>query len=627
MEGMRAAAIARGYPKIDRFFLLGRTGFVSDDTEQSALVAQSLARHPREKDRFARAFQRSLLGWFLRLPWGIGLGTLRACVRIAVGFRRSGVSSAGNGAAMRAAIVGAFFFDAPARRREWADELARVTHTDQRAVEGARFVAELAAHAMGHDGAGGLEALVEEAVSIVEEPSLREAIQRARRLANDGAPVESASKELGSTGFVLHTVAITTFCLLRFGHDPELAIVEAIRAGGDTDSNAAIVGAWMGAVHGESALPVALMANLHDRDWFTSPRTMTLGGPSHLRALAKDLERARDGTASTQAKYSWLGALLRNAALYPVVLMHAFRCFFEDKMKTEQGQRSRMRMKTDRGETRSSRENSNHKVERCREPPALRHEANAGARTIGPEEAAFLRKYRPADFPRPSVTVDIVAFSIIDAELRVLLIRRGEHPYKGAWALPGGFVRVGEGHRDQGEDLDAAAARELEEETNLRASDVYLDQLGAFGQAGRDPRMRVITVAYYALVRPDLVPLVKAGGDASAADWISVGALPSSALAFDHEDIIQRAVARVADRIDASSIAASLVPKTFTTPELRHVHAVLTGKPQDPGNFRRKFERMLEDGVIERAPGKRITASKPALVYRFRRPMLDRSGP
>lgn len=238
-------------------------------------------------------------------------------------------------------------------------------------------------------------------------------------------------------------------------------------------------------------------------------------------------------------------------------------------------------------------------------------------KAISEEEATFLRKYRPADFPRPSVTVDVVALSIIDAELRVLLIRRGEHPFKGAWALPGGFVRVGDGHRDQGEDLDAAAARELEEETGLSASDVYLEQLGAFGRVGRDPRMRVITVAYYALIRPDLVPLVNAGGDAHMADWVSLGTLASSALAFDHDDILQRAIARVADRIDSSTIAASLVPKTFTTPELRHVHAVLTGKPQDPGNFRRKFERMLQEGILEQAPGKRLTASKPALLYRF----------
>jgi 8-oxo-dGTP diphosphatase len=236
------------------------------------------------------------------------------------------------------------------------------------------------------------------------------------------------------------------------------------------------------------------------------------------------------------------------------------------------------------------------------------------------DEAEFLRRYRPGDFARPSVTVDIVALSIIDAELRVLLVRRGDHPFKGAWALPGGFVRVGDAHRDQGEDLDAAAARELEEETGLMPADVHLEQLGAFGKAGRDPRMRVITIAYCALVRPDLVPRVRAGGDASAAEWRSVATLAPKSLAFDHADIIDLAVRHVGERLESSSIAASLVPSTFTIPELRHVHALLTGAAQDPGNFRRKFERLLEAGVVVQAPGKRLTASKPAAVYRFQPP-------
>jgi 8-oxo-dGTP diphosphatase len=98
-----------------------------------------------------------------------------------------------------------------------------------------------------------------------------------------------------------------------------------------------------------------------------------------------------------------------------------------------------------------------------------------------------------------------------------------------------------------------------------------------------------------------------------------VRALRERDLAFDHATIIKTALDRVATRIDDSSIAANLVPQTFTIPELRHVHEILTGKPQDPGNFRRRFQRMLEDGVVEQAPGKRITTSKPALVYRFRR--------
>lgn len=318
MEGMRGSAIARRFPKLDRYFLLGRTGFVSDDTEQSALVAQSLARSPREREAFVRAFRTSLLGWFLRMPWGIGLGTLRACVRIALGFRRTGVMSAGNGAAMRAAILGAFFFDAPARRREWSDDLARVTHTDPRAVEGARFVAELSALCVVHGRSAANCEVVTLAGTVIEDPDLRGALERAVQLAGADAKLEDAARDLGCTGFVIHTVAIATFCFLRFGSDPELAISQAVRAGGDTDSNAAIVGAWVGASHGLAALPARLASTLHDGPF----------GPTHLRSLASNLVDVRQGTPSPLATYSWVGALARNLALYPVVLLHAFRVFF-----------------------------------------------------------------------------------------------------------------------------------------------------------------------------------------------------------------------------------------------------------------------------------------------------------
>jgi len=323
MEGMGARAISRRYARLDRYQLLGDRGFVSDDTEQSALVAQSLARHPRFKAGCVLSFRKSILGWFLRLPWGIGFGTLRACLRIAAGFERSGVASAGNGAAMRAAIVGAFFFDDAVTRREWAGDLARVTHTDARAVDGACFVAEVAAEAM--TGARSGDSIIEAAIVVVDEPSLREAIVRARALAASGATVDEASGVLGTTGFIVHTIALTTFCFVRFGHDPVLAIVEAIRAGGDTDSNAAIVGAWMGARHGASGLPSLLRERLHDSDWFTTARRLTLGGPSHLLALAAALDGARRGDARLVVRYSWPGALLRNIALYPIVLAHAVR--------------------------------------------------------------------------------------------------------------------------------------------------------------------------------------------------------------------------------------------------------------------------------------------------------------
>jgi 8-oxo-dGTP diphosphatase len=235
------------------------------------------------------------------------------------------------------------------------------------------------------------------------------------------------------------------------------------------------------------------------------------------------------------------------------------------------------------------------------------------------DEKAYLAGYRPKDYSRPSVAVDLVVFTIIDAQLKVLLVRRKAHPFSGSWALPGGFVRVGETAEAQGEDLDDAARRELEEETGLDPARVFLEQLYTFGAAGRDPRMRVISVAYYALVRPDLAPFVKAGGDASDADWFPVESLQQLSLAFDHGEILQVALSRIRGKLEYTNIAFDLVPATFTIPELRHTYSIVLNRPMDPGNFRRKFNGLLEDGVIEKATGKRITASKPATVYRFKR--------
>ena len=232
-------------------------------------------------------------------------------------------------------------------------------------------------------------------------------------------------------------------------------------------------------------------------------------------------------------------------------------------------------------------------------------------------ERKFLAAYRPGRFPRPAVTVDIVVFTLKDATLHVLLVRRGEHPFKGRWALPGGFVRVTEEGADQGEDLDAAALRELREETGLgaRAIDVPLEQLRTFGAAGRDPRMRVISVAYYALIRPTLAPFVRGGGDAADAVWHTLDEARGLPLAFDHTEILRVAATRLHDELDRH--AGALVPDTFTIAELRAVHEAVLGKELDPGNFRKRVLRMLDDGLLEAAPGKRVTASKPARVYRF----------
>ncbi len=312
LEGLSARAIARRFTPVDRYQLLGRTGFVSDDTEQSALVAQAIAAHPRDVELAVARFRRSLLGWFLRLPWGIGLATLRSCVRIALGLRRSGVNSAGNGAAMRAAVVGVAF--AEDRRARWAfsDALARVTHLDARAVEGARFVAEVAAMAI--PGAAPL-AVIEAGLVAVENPELLGALQLAVALAKEQATVAVAAERLHTTGFVMHTVPFAAFCFARFGNTPLRLLQETYSAGGDTDSIGAIVGAWAGALGGPRAFPAELVDALHDGPF----------GPTHLRALAADVLEARERGASPRSSYSVLSALVRNLALYPVVLAHGFR--------------------------------------------------------------------------------------------------------------------------------------------------------------------------------------------------------------------------------------------------------------------------------------------------------------
>jgi ADP-ribosyl-[dinitrogen reductase] hydrolase len=322
-EGMTARAIARRFGRMDRFRLLGRTGFVSDDTEQAALMAQPIARHPDDPDLCVRAFRRSLLGWFCRLPWGVGMATIRSCARIALGLRPSGVPSAGDGAAMRAAIVGAFFHDRPVDRATFGRALAEVTHRDERAVEGALYVAELAARCASCPVGTAPRICQAEARGIVNQAELGRAIDRARELALAEASTAEASEACGTSGYVVHAVSFATFCFLRYGDDPMSALTEAIQAGGDTDTIGAILGGWSGALHGESGLPRDLLARIHDGPF----------GPTHLRALADCLVRIREESPSPIPSYSATAALLRNLALYPVVLWHGFRRLLPSRIR------------------------------------------------------------------------------------------------------------------------------------------------------------------------------------------------------------------------------------------------------------------------------------------------------
>jgi 8-oxo-dGTP diphosphatase len=185
--------------------------------------------------------------------------------------------------------------------------------------------------------------------------------------------------------------------------------------------------------------------------------------------------------------------------------------------------------------------------------------------------------------------------------------------------LPGGFVNVRD-DGDQGEDIDHAAARELHEETGLRPRDVFLQQLRAFGKPGRDPRGRVVSIAYFALVPVDLLPRVRAGDDAAEARWVGVDELQDTKLAFDHDDILDVALSTLRERLGSDlRIAASFVPGEFTKAELRDVFENVSGTAYDKSNFNKRFNRMIEDGVIVEAPGRRSLTGpgRPARLYAF----------
>lgn len=199
----------------------------------------------------------------------------------------------------------------------------------------------------------------------------------------------------------------------------------------------------------------------------------------------------------------------------------------------------------------------------------------------------------------------------------MLLIERGAPPFLGQRALPGGFVHVGAGDVG-GESLDDAAARELREETGLRPESVLLEQFGVFGAPGRDPRGRTITVAFFALVRPELAAFVKGGSDAAAAAFVDVAdVVTRPGLAFDHDAILAAALAHLKGAVQrGEAVAFHLVPQVFTIKELQHVHEVLLQQRFGDGPFRKRFDRLIDAGKVEKVDGKRVTGKRPAMVFR-----------
>jgi len=231
----------------------------------------------------------------------------------------------------------------------------------------------------------------------------------------------------------------------------------------------------------------------------------------------------------------------------------------------------------------------------------------------------FLAAHRAADFPPFAVTVDLAVFTIRAGRLCALLVRRGSRPYQGYWALPGGFVRAGES-------VGEAAHRELAEETGARTITGHLEQLRTYGDPGRDPRMRVVSVAHIVLA-PQL-PDPRAGGDAAAARWWQVEDLglddtvspDAPALAFDHSQILAHALDRVRAKLEYTTLATSFVKEPFTLADLRRAYAAVWGNAPDLGNFRRKV--LSTDGFVVQVQ-RSDAAAGPA---GGRRPFLYRRG-
>jgi 8-oxo-dGTP diphosphatase len=221
--------------------------------------------------------------------------------------------------------------------------------------------------------------------------------------------------------------------------------------------------------------------------------------------------------------------------------------------------------------------------------------------------AAFPYQYK---YEHPAVTTDCVIFTYEDWKLKVLLVLRGGEPYKGKWALPGGFLRNDETARD-------GALRELLEETGLEASAV--GELGVFSDPSRDPRERVITIAFYALVKPSEVV---GGDDADEAAWFSIDELPQ--LAFDHAEIVESALERLRRDIHFEPIGFDLLDDEFTIPDLQRLYEIILGVKFDRRNFQRKI---MASGILEEADLQLDRESPPMMASAVRSSRLDAPRP
>lgn len=216
--------------------------------------------------------------------------------------------------------------------------------------------------------------------------------------------------------------------------------------------------------------------------------------------------------------------------------------------------------------------------------------------------------YNSEAYEKPSVTVDMCICSIIDSDLKVLLIKRKHPPYRDYWAIPGGFVDL-----PKKETLEQTASRELREETGLK--DIYIEQLKTYGDPDRDPRMRIITVAYFALVPYNFLKNqnIKADDDAGDVGWFSLRELPEK-LGFDHRKILDDLLTRLIGKISYTDIAFNLLPLKFTWSELQRVYEIILGRSLLAPNFRRKIRSIYNFKELTR---RKIKKGRPPVYLKY----------
>ncbi|MEO1526642.1 MAG: ADP-ribosylglycohydrolase family protein [Planctomycetota bacterium] len=324
-EGVSRRRIPRLLGPPDRHRLIFGRGMISDDTEHTCLVAQSLVVSGSDVDAFERDFARRLRWWFASLPAGIGRATLRSCLRLWMGTapKRSGVFSAGNGPAMRSAILGVYFDDVRLMA-EFVRVSTRVTHSDPRAEHGAMAVA-LAAHIGCRDEIVDGRVFLERLAALVGDQGseLIDLLQRVLRSVSEGQPTDTftmnSGMERGVSGYTYHTVPVVIHAWLTNPRDYRAAVSSVIECGGDTDTTAAIVGGIIGASTGESGIP---------SDWVNGiiewPRSV-----HWMRRLSEQLNASRSSrVASPLVSTSYLASLVRNIGFFVIVLVHGFRRLF-----------------------------------------------------------------------------------------------------------------------------------------------------------------------------------------------------------------------------------------------------------------------------------------------------------